>query len=100
MVCVGIATGGTFSMILALPVEMIPKKSIGMASGIVLSIGYTGGLVGPWLAGHIVDATGTLNLDLVILVGIAIVWTYVAFLVPETGPKALFQKNVQNEKLA
>jgi CP family cyanate transporter-like MFS transporter len=92
MVGVGIATSGTFSMILALPVEMMPKESVGMASGIVLSIGYIGGLVGPWLAGHIVDATGTLDLDLVILIGISIVWTYIAFLVPETGPKALFQK--------
>jgi len=44
MVFVGTATAGTFSMILALPVEMMPKESVGMASGMVLSIGYIGDL--------------------------------------------------------
>jgi cyanate permease len=88
MAFVGITVGGTFSMILALPVEMVPKESVGMASGMVLSIGYIGGLVGPWLAGYIVDVTGTLDLALVVLIGTAIVWACVTFLVPETGPRA------------
>jgi cyanate permease len=92
MVIVGISTGGTFPMILALPVEIMPKESIGMASGMILSIGYLGGLIGPWLAGHIVDATGTLDIALVVLIGIAMIWTYIALLIPETGRRDRFQK--------
>ena len=63
MILVGIATSGTFSMILALPLELLPNESVGMASGTVLSIGYLGGLVGPWLAGRIVDSTGKFRLS-------------------------------------
>ena len=74
-------------MILALPVELVPEESVGKASGMVLSIGYIGGLVGPWLAGYIVDVTGTLDLALVVLIGTAIVWTVVAFSIPETGSR-------------
>jgi len=92
MVVIGITLGGTFSMILALPVEMVPQESVGMASGMVLSIGYIGGLVGPWIAGHILDTTGTLNLALVILIGVAIVWTVIAFLIPETSPRVKLRK--------
>jgi cyanate permease len=75
-------------MTLALPVEIMPKESVGMASGIVLSVGYVGGLVGPWLAGYIMDATGTLDFALVVLIGTAMVWTFIAFLIPETGLRA------------
>lgn len=85
MLVVGIATGGTFPMILALPLELLPNESVGMASGTVLSIGYVGGLVGPWLAGHIVDTTASLDLALLMLVGTAIVSALIGFLIPETG---------------
>ena len=88
MLAIGIATSGTFSMILALPLELLPNEYAGMASGTVLSIGYLGGLVGPWLAGRIVDVTGSFDLALYILAGTAIVWAVIGFLIPETGHKA------------
>lgn len=88
MVILGIASSGTFPMMLALPVELVPKRSIGAASGMVLSIGYVGGLVGPWLAGYLLDITTTLNLTLVILIVIYAMWALIAFVIPETGPKA------------
>lgn len=89
MVLVGITTGGTFSMILALPVEMVPKERIGMASGMVLSIGYIGGLVGPWAAGYLVDLTGSYDSVLIVLSGTALLWAGATFLLPETGPAGL-----------
>ena len=88
MILVGVTVGGTFSMILGLPVEITSKQSVGKASGMVLFIGYIGGLVGPWLAGHILDVTGTLDLAFMILIGTAIVWAFIAFLIPETGSRA------------
>jgi cyanate permease len=92
MILVGIATSGTFSMILALPLELLPNESVGMASGTVLSIGYLGGLVGPWLAGRIVDSTGNFDLALIGLMGTAIMWAFIGFVLPETGNRALRQK--------
>jgi len=58
MALIGIATSGTFSMILALPLELLPGEKAGTASGIVLSIGYLGSFLGPWVAGLIADALG------------------------------------------
>jgi CP family cyanate transporter-like MFS transporter len=93
MVVVGITLGGAFSMMLALPAELVPKESVGAASGMVLSIGYgLGGLGGPWLAGYLLDVTGTLNSAFVILAGVAMLWAFIAFIMPETGAKARQQK--------
>jgi MFS transporter, CP family, cyanate transporter len=89
MLAVGIATSGTFSMILALPLEMLPTEFAGKATGTVLSIGYVGGLVGPWLAGRILDSTENLDLALLLLAASAVVWALIGFLIPETGRRAL-----------
>ena len=85
MAVVGVTTSGTFAMTLALPIEMLPGNAVGIASGAMLSIGYIGGLVGPWLTGKIVDATGTFDLALVGLVITAALWAVVGFLMPEVG---------------
>jgi CP family cyanate transporter-like MFS transporter len=47
MVIVGIANVTRFSTILALPTEIMSKEEIGTASGLVLSIGYIGCIIGP-----------------------------------------------------
>jgi len=88
MVIAGISIGGQFAIILALPAEMVPKESVGTASGMIISIGHIGGFIGPWLAGYIMDATGTLDLDLIVLIGAAIAFTCLAFIVAETGHRA------------
>jgi len=86
-IIISIPQNGAFSMLLALPVELVPKESVGAASGMTLSIGYIGAFVGPWVAGYILDTTGTLDLAIIILVGLAVVWAFIAFIIPETGPK-------------
>jgi CP family cyanate transporter-like MFS transporter len=85
---IAISTGGTFPMILAFLLEMLPGQSVGRASGTVLSIGYIGGLLGPWLAGYIVDATASLDVALLFLGGAALLWTWIGFRVPETGRRS------------
>ena len=82
---IGIAVGGTFPMILALPSQMLPRESAATASGIIISIGYIGAVLGPWLAGRILDATGRLDLDLVFLAITGLIWAIAGFFVPETG---------------
>jgi len=92
MVIAGICIGGSFAISLALPAEIVPKDSVGTASGMVISIGHIGGFIGPLLAGYIMDATGTLNLDLIVLIGAAIVSACLVFTVTETGPRSRLQK--------
>jgi len=77
-----------FITILALPVEMMPKEVVGAATGLMLSIGYIGGLIGPLIGGHILDRTGSLDLSFLILIGVSIAAAGIAFRLPETGPKA------------
>ena len=71
---------------------MAPKEAVGRASGIVISIAYTGGLLGPWMAGHIVDVAGILDLALAILLGMAIARVSMAIMISETGSRAKLQK--------
>lgn len=90
MVVLGIGVG-TFPLLLAFPVALVPEESVGTASGMVISIGYIGALVGPWLAGYILDVTGTLDLALVVLIGVGIAWSCIGLILPETGLRARVQ---------
>ena len=85
MVLVGVVVSGSFSMILALPAELSGRRSIGSASGMILSIGFVGGLIGPWLAGYLFDISGTLDWSLMGLIVIGLGWALIGALIPETG---------------
>lgn len=88
MALVGVAIFTRFPMLLALPVEIMPQEHVGTASGVVLSIGYTGAIIGPYVGGRILDLTGSLDLSLLVLVGISIATVGIVFSIPETGQKA------------
>jgi len=77
---------------MALPIEMVPEKDIGTASGLMIGIGHAGGLIGPWISGHLFDLTGNLNLSFLLLAIIAIASIGIAFRLPETGPRARTKK--------
>ena len=87
MVLVGIATNTRFATILALPVELMPEEEVGTASGLILSIGYMGGVIGPLIGGRILDLTGSLDQSLLVLSGVSVAMAIVAFMLPETGNK-------------
>ena len=82
-----------FPLILALPVDLVPEELVGTASGMVLSIGYVGALVGPLLVGCFLDVTGTLNPGLVALMGAGIALGVSGALLPETGSLAKTMKS-------
>jgi len=88
MALVGVALNTFIPMILALPVEMMSKEEVGTATGLVLSVGHAGAFIGPLIGGRIFDLTGSLNLFLLVLVGISIAATAIAFRIPETGSRA------------
>jgi cyanate permease len=89
VVVIGLAAGAQFPLIMAFLPDLVPIEGIGRASGMVLSIGYVGGLVGPWLGGYILDITGALNLNLIILAGLSAVGVYLALRLPGTGVKSM-----------
>ena len=88
MVLVGIADNTRFVTILALPVELMPKEEVGTASGVVLSLGYIGAIIGPLIGGRILDVTGSLDLLLLILSVVSIATVVIVLRLPETGNKA------------
>ena len=92
MVLVGVASATRYITIMTLPIEMMPKEEVGTASGLVLAIGFTGGGIGPLIAGRILDLTGSLDLSFLVLAGLSIASAGIAFMIPETGSKARAKK--------
>jgi CP family cyanate transporter-like MFS transporter len=85
MLAVGIANSVRFPTILALPVEMTPREKVGMASGLMISIGYTGAIIGPLLGGYILDLTASLKVCMMMLIAVSIGTAFVSLILPETG---------------
>ena len=92
MALVGVASTTRFVTMMVQPVEMMPKEVVGTASGLVFSVGYTGGVIGPLIGGHILDLTGSLDLSLLVLTCLSIAAVVIAFRLPETGPKGRVKK--------
>ena len=88
MALVGVADLTRYVIILALPIELMSPEEVGTASGLMLSVGSVGGIIGPLIGGHILDLTGSLDLSLLVLIGVSIAAAGIAFRLPETGPKA------------
>jgi CP family cyanate transporter-like MFS transporter len=86
MPLIGVAAGTRFTTIMALPLELTHESEVGMASGMLLSIGYVGGVIGPLIGGRILDTTQNLDLSLLVLTIISSAATFIALKLPETGP--------------
>ena len=89
MALAGVANSTRYGTLVALPVEMMPREDVGAASGIILTFGFLGGAIGPYVSGHILDLTGNLDLSLLILAGISIATAGIALRLPETGPRGI-----------
>lgn len=92
MAVVGVAEATQFTTLMALPAEMMPKEEVGRASGLILSIGYIGAIIGPLICGRIWDLTGSLNISLLVLTAISIPAVAMPFWLEETGRKAKGKK--------
>jgi CP family cyanate transporter-like MFS transporter len=82
---VGAANAIRFSTILSLPVEMVHPGQTGMASGMVMSVGYIGALVGPLIGGIVLDSTGSYEWIFLSLVIVSAIAAGLVFLLPETA---------------
>ena len=87
MALVGFALETRFVTIMALPVELMPRESVGTASGLILSVGLAGGIIGSFVGGRVLDLTGNLDLVLIALIALSVAASILAFRIPETGPK-------------
>ena len=85
MIMVGMFDSARTIMVLALPLELMPRESVGTASGLIVSIGFSGGVVGPLVGGLILDLTGSLDMSLIVLIVISVIAVAVAYKIPETG---------------
>ena len=83
----GFATAGVIVLCYILPVELFPTSALGKTSGIIVSVGFVGGIVGPLIAGLLRDATRSFAAVIVLLVFSAIFAAVVATPIQETGAR-------------
>jgi MFS transporter, CP family, cyanate transporter len=82
MVLAGIATTLRFITILTMPVEVMPPEQAGTVSGVNISIAYTGALVGPLVAGVILNSGQNYNTIYWILVAVSAATVVMGLLLP------------------
>jgi len=64
-VALGIASGGMFSLVLTLPLDLEDDPArVGALVGMMLGLGYTIGAVSPFVLGAVRDATGSFTASL------------------------------------
>jgi MFS family permease len=79
----GLAHGGFFTAISPLVAEWFGIQSHGALFGIVACFGTTGGSVGPLLAGHLFDLSGSYQPTFRIVTAVALIaWGMLIFLRP------------------
>lgn len=83
MIVAGIINILRFNTLLSLPVEIMPKKHSGVAGGVVIAIGYLGAVIGPSMAGQILDITGSFQPIFIILSVLSLVTLGLTFLIPK-----------------
>ena len=82
MVIAGIINILRFNTLLSLPVEIMPKEHSGVAGGVVVSVGYMGAVIGPSMAGQILDITGSFQSIFIILSVLSVITMCLTFLIP------------------
>lgn len=88
MAIAGVATSTRFTTLFTLPIEIMPREDVGTASGIMLSAGYAGAVIGPVIGGAILDTSQSLSKMLLVLVLASLAAVFVSLRIPETGTRA------------
>jgi len=82
MIIAGIINILRFNTLLSLPVEIMPRKYSGVAGGVVIAIGYLGAVIGPSMAGQILDITGSFQPIFIILAVLSLITMGLTLLLP------------------
>lgn len=84
----GVTMTSAWILCLILPLDLATERHVGVATGVVISIGYVGGLVGPWVAGYVMDLSGSFDSALYFLIIVTLISVAVCILgLPETGER-------------
>ncbi len=89
MALAGVAAATRFTTLFTLPIEIMPGEDVGTASGVMLSLGYTGAVIGPLVGGGILDSSQSLDKMLLVLVFASVAAALVGLRIPETGTKPM-----------
>jgi CP family cyanate transporter-like MFS transporter len=81
----GTFIAGTYSIALILPAETLDDHDVALGTGLVLSLGYIGGLIGPWIGGFILDSGGSFTHLIYVLLASSLVMLFAAIVLQETG---------------
>jgi CP family cyanate transporter-like MFS transporter len=82
----GIASGGLFSLIMTLPLDIEhDARRVGALVGMMLGLGYVIGALSPLILGAVRDATGSFTSSLWLIVALSVALTALAVLVPRTA---------------
>ena len=84
----GLSVSAEFALCLTLPVELVESRYVGAASGFSVSVGYVGGVVGPFAVGVLRQETGGFDFLPMILAGVSVIFAFLALLIPESGWRA------------
>lgn len=87
VIVLGVTLNLMFNMAYLLPAEAVSPELVGSVSGFVLSIGYLGALLGPWIFGYLRDITGAFELGMTLLFAVSTLLLIIIIPIPETGPK-------------
>jgi CP family cyanate transporter-like MFS transporter len=74
-----------FTMIFIVAPEAFEYNALGRAMGFIVSVGFAGGVVGPYTAGLIRDLTGSFANLFIIEAALSLIVAFLAFGLPETG---------------
>ncbi len=80
----GGAIGAVFALALALPIDLLDAQRAAATISLVFTVGYTGALASPLLAGALRDALGSFALALVPALGLGVIMLALAVVLPET----------------
>lgn len=73
VVALGIASGGMFSLVMTLPLDLEQDAArVGALVGMMLGLGYTIGAVSPFILGAVRDATGSFTASLWLIAGFSV----------------------------
>jgi CP family cyanate transporter-like MFS transporter len=87
MAIAGIINILRFNTLLTLPVEIMPKEHAGVAGGVVVAVGYIGAVIGPSMAGQILDITGSFQIIFISLAVLSLITMGLTFLIPSNNKK-------------
>jgi len=69
----GLTFGGTFVLLLAFPAQFSIQRTVGRSAGAIFSMGYIGGLLGPFSSGYLRDVTGNFSFMFMVMVGVSLI---------------------------